>query len=616
MKSLKRILQYVSPYRKEAILSVLFNIFSIIFSLFSFAFFIPVLDILFNQTKQGLAKPLPIDWMHPWSISKAGLSDNFYYTVSHLIEVNGSLTALLYISLGIITLFFLKNLTRYLGLYYIDAVRVGVLKDLRSSIFYKILILPISFFTEQRKGDVIARATNDVQEVEWSIVTSLEMLYRDPLAIILSFLFLFLLSTDLTLFVLILFPPSGYIIARIGSSLRKTSVDQQAKMGDILSIIEETLGGLKIIKAFNAIRHTNDRFNAKNEEHGDLTLKMYRKKDLASPVSEFLGAIIMVAVLWYAEKLILGADSQLSGSIFIVYLAAFSQMIPPVKSFTKAMYNVQKGAASVERIEKILDAEEIIKEKENALDVKGIYKNIEFVNTSFSYGTEGVLKNINITIPKGKSFALVGPSGGGKSTLANLLPRFYDVSDGKILLDGADIRDLKISDLRSLFGIVTQDPILFNDSIYNNIVLGMENVSKEEVFKAAKIAHAHDFILATDDAYETRIGDRGTKLSGGQRQRISIARAILRNPPILIFDEATSALDTESERLVQDALDQLLENRTSIIIAHRLSTIKNANQILVLDNGEIVEQGTHDELVLHKGLYRKLYDMQYFGANS
>jgi subfamily B ATP-binding cassette protein MsbA len=612
MKSLLRILRLAIPYKRQAVLGVLFNILSVIFSLVSFTFFIPVLDILFNQTKKVLRPPLPLDWSNPWNISKENISDHFYYTVGDLIEKNGSLSALFYISVSIIMLFFVKNLFRYLGMFFIDALRVGVIKDLRNTIFNKILVLPLSFFTEQRKGDIIARSTNDVQEIEWSVASSLEMLFRDPLSIVLSFTFLYLMSPELTFFVIVLFPPSGFLIAKIGNSLRKTSVKQQSKMGDILSMLEETLGGLKIIKAFNAINLTDHNFKKENEEYSRLTLSMYRKRDLASPTSEFLGAVIMVAVLLYAGKLVLDPQGSLSGSVFIMYLVVFSQMIPPVKSLTSAIYNIQKGAASVERIEKILNAPEIIEEKENAIPITTLKNAIDLKNISFQYENKPVLKNINFTIRKGQSIALVGPSGGGKSTIANLLPRFYDCKEGDILIDDISIRDYSISGVRSLFGIVTQEPILFNDTIYNNILFGFENASKEDVIEAAKIAHAHDFILQTEKGYDTIIGDSGTKLSGGQRQRISIARAVLRKPSVFIFDEATSSLDTESERLVQKALEDLLASHTSIVIAHRLSTIKNVDTILVLEKGRIVEQGSHNELLKQKGLYHKLYNMQYF----
>ncbi len=612
MKSLWKILRLAKPYKSKAVLGVLFNILSVIFSLISFTFFIPVLDILFNQSPRNLPPPEAIDWAHPWSITKTAIADNFYYAIGNLIEKNGSLNALFYISLAIIVLFFIKNLFRYLGMFFIDALRIGVIKDLRNRIFYKILILPLSFFTEQRKGDIIARSTNDVQEVEWSIASSLEMLFRDPLSIVLSFIFLFMMSPQLTFFVSILFPPSGFLIAKIGNSLRRTSVKQQSKMGDILSMLEETLGGLKIIKAFNAIGMTNENFRQRNEEYSRLTLSMYRKRDLASPVSEFLGAVIMVAVLLYAGRLVLSPEHELNGSVFIMYLVVFSQMIPPVKSLTSAIYNVQKGAASVERIEKILNAPEIIEEKKDALPITGLQDRIEMKNVSFRYEQKPVLTDINFTMFKGKSIALVGPSGGGKSTIANLLPRFYDCSEGDILIDGVSIRDYKISGVRDLFGIVTQEPILFNDTIYNNILFGYEKATEEEVIEAAKIAHAHDFIMQTENGYDTVIGDRGTKLSGGQRQRISIARAVLRKPSVFIFDEATSSLDTESERLVQEALEGLLSSHTSIVIAHRLSTIKNVDTILVLENGKIIERGSHDELLRKAGLYHKLYNMQYF----
>ena len=504
-------------------------------------------------------------------------------------------------------------------MFFLAPVRNGVVNDIRNEMYHKVLILPLSYFSEQRKGDIIARMTSDVQEIQWTIMTSLEMLFREPITIITFLVTLFIINPQLTLFVLILLPVSGYIIGQIGKSLKRTSEKSQKKMGDLLSIIEETIGGLRVIKAFNAIDSLNEKFIEQNSIYTRLMTRLFRKKDLASPLSEYLGALVLVTVLWFGGKIVLSPDSQFDAATFIVYLGIFSQLIPPAKALTTSVYNVQKGAASVERVEHILNAEEVIVEKQDAKPVHKFEREIEFRNVNFTYnqantsnGDTVVLRDIELKVQKGKTIALVGPSGAGKTTLINLLPRFYDVNSGEILLDGTPILDLVISDVRGLMGIVTQESILFNDTVFNNICLGKQDASLEEVKKAAKIANAHEFVMELDQGYETNIGDRGTKLSGGQQQRLSIARAILKNPPILLLDEATSSLDTESERLVQDALEKLMENRTSIVIAHRLSTIKNADEIIVLDKGKIVERGTHSELLKQKGVYKKLHTLQVF----
>ncbi|MCD4736882.1 MAG: ABC transporter ATP-binding protein/permease [Bacteroidales bacterium] len=612
MKNLLQILRYVIPYWFFALLNIFFNLLSILFSLVSFAFFIPVLDILFNKTNMVDQKPEPLSSNSLFSMDKDLIKDNFYYFISDLIRENGELKALVYISIAIVILFFLKNLFRYLGMFFIAIVRNGVVKDLRNDIYHKVLILPLSYYSEQRKGDIMARMTTDVQEVEWSIMTSLEMIFREPITLLVYIITLFFISPQLTLFVLILLPVSAFIIGRIGKSLKRTSVKGQKKLGEILSIIEETLSGLRIIKAFNAIGNADNKFQKTNEEYNRLMVRIYRKRDLASPLSEFLGAIVLVAVVWFGGKLVLSPDKGMDGSVFIVYLAIFSQLIPPAKSISQSIYNIQKGSASVERIKNVLDAEEVIEERPDARSVNSFEGEIEYRDVSFAYQKEKVLKTVNVKIPKGKTIAIVGPSGGGKSTMVDLLPRFYDVSEGELLLDGINIKDYIISDIRELMGIVTQESILFNDTVHNNIAFGREDQSRENVIEAAKIANAHDFIDQMEDGYDSIIGDRGTKLSGGQKQRISIARAVLRNPPILIFDEATSSLDTESERLVQDALSKLLKNRTSIIIAHRLSTIRFADEILVVQKGEIVERGPHEMLYSKNGMYRKLCEMQSF----
>jgi subfamily B ATP-binding cassette protein MsbA len=519
---------------------------------------------------------------------------------------------LIYIGITIIVLYFLRNLFRYLALYFLSFVRNGVVKDLRNDLYLKILILPISYFNEKRKGDIIARMTNDVQEVEWSIMSSLEMAFRDPITIIAYLITLLIISPSLTLFVLILLPVAGYIIGWIGKSLRRTSDKSQLKMGILLSVIEETISGLRIIKAFNAIDFTDNRFKAFNNDYNKLMIKLYQKRDLASPLSEFLSACVVTFVLWYGGKLVFTPGNNLDAAAFLVYLGIFSQIMPPAKAITQAYYNIQKGAASVDRIEYVLSEPEVIEEKPDAVEKKEFHTAIEYRNVTFAYSVEPVLKNINLTIPKGKTIAVVGPSGGGKSTLVDLLPRFYDCPQGGIYIDGIDIRDIIIHNVRGLMGIVSQETILFNDSVFNNIAFGLENISLEQVMHAAKVANAHEFIERMPEGYHTNIGDRGVKLSGGQRQRISIARAVLRNPPILILDEATSALDTESERLVQQALENLMRNRTSIVIAHRLSTIQFADEIIVLQAGELVERGSHNDLLEKNGVYRRLYDLQVF----
>ncbi len=614
MKNLLKILKYAIPYWVIATISVLFNIFSVLFSLASFAFFIPVLDILFNQTEAVVNTPEPFTLNAFLTFDMGLIKDNFYYQINEIISTYGQQHALLYISIAIVVLFFMKNLFRYLAMFFLAVVRNGVVKDLRNDLYYKILILPLSYFSEQRKGDIMARMTTDVQEVEWSIMTSLEMIFREPITILSFLITLFIISPSLTLFVLILLPVSGFLIGRIGKSLKRTSEKGQKKMGVILSLIEETISGLRIIKAFNAIDYVNERFHKTNREYTKIMTRLYRKRDLASPMSEFLGAIVMVIVVWYGGRIVLSSDSSLSGSVFIVYLGIFSQLIPPSKSITQAIYNIQKGSASVERIQQVLNAPEVIEEKPDAKQLKAFLSDIEYSDLSFKYDNDDVLKNINLKIEKGKTIAIVGASGGGKSTMVDLLPRFYDCTKGELLIDGVNIKDYVISDIRNMMGIVTQESILFNDTVFNNIAFGMEAATEEDVVEAAKIANAHEFIVSMEDGYQSTIGDRGTKLSGGQRQRLSIARAVLKNPQILIFDEATSSLDTESERLVQDALMKLLVNRTSIVIAHRLSTIRFADEIVVIDKGRLVERGTHSELLKQSGVYKKLYDLQSFAS--
>ncbi len=600
-------MQYVKTYRVYALLNIINNILSVVFSLFSLTMIIPVLNLLFDKTK--------VEYKFvAWGFSGKIIKDNFYYYLSEFIKDYGKVNTLLMLCIVVAIMVFLKNFFRYMGMYYLAPIRNGVIRDIRIKLYEKILALPLYYFSEERKGDLIARMTSDVQEVEWSIMTTLEVMFREPFTILLFIGAMVAMSPQLTLFVVILLPLTGLLIGRIGKSLKKNSMKAQAIIGNLLSLIEETLSGLRIIKAFTAENFSKTRFQGINDSLTMLMIKMYRKRDLSSPLSEFMGVGVLVIVMFYGGQLAL--NGKLDSAVFIAYIAFFSQIINPVKSFASAYYNIQKGLASSERINKVLNAENTIVEAPNAVSIKQFSTQIEYKNVSFSYRTdsdsEAVLKNINLIIEKGKTVALVGASGGGKSTLADLLPRFYDVTSGTISIDGISVKDMQLNSLRRLMGIVTQESILFNDTVFNNIAFGMENVDENAVINAAKIANAHAFITEMEDGYQTNIGDRGLKLSGGQRQRLSIARAILKNPPILILDEATSALDTESERLVQDALIKLMENRTSLVIAHRLSTIQHADEIIVLQKGEIAERGTHQELLKKEGVYKKLFDMQSF----
>jgi subfamily B ATP-binding cassette protein MsbA len=607
VKNYVRLLRFIKPYKGLAFLSVLFNILTVFFSLFSLTMIIPFLNVLFSQNRNYT--------LMPWSVSAKSLLNNFNYYLGNYIIEHGQLNALMLISLLVVIMFFFKNLTRYLGMYFLVPIRNGVVRDIRRDVYHKILSLPIGYFTDERKGDLMARMTNDVQEVEWGIMNSLEAAFREPLNIIVFLITMFTMSPQLTTFVLVLLPVAGLIIGRIGKSLKKKSVQAQEKMGELLSNMEETLGGLRIIHAFTAEKLSSKKFGALNNQHFGLMNKIGRRRDLASPVSEFLGTLVMTVVMYFGGILVLGSNSSLEPSEFIAFIAIFSQVITPAKSLTTAWYNIQKGLASSERIYKILDAEVVIKDPIYPVDIKPFENKISFNDVSFSYVKEDgktVLKNINLDIPKGKTVALVGQSGSGKTTLADMLPRYYDVDLGSITIDGINIKDLRITDLRGLMGIVTQESILFNDTVFNNIAFGMENATEADVIAAAKIANANDFITAMSEGYQTTIGDRGSKLSGGQRQRLSIARAVLKNPPILILDEATSALDTESERLVQEALINLMKQRTTLVIAHRLSTIVHADEIIVMQHGEIVERGTHQELLNKNGYYKRLFDLQTF----
>jgi ATP-binding cassette, subfamily B, bacterial MsbA len=603
MKNIGKIFKFLFPYWKLATLKVVFNLLSAVFALFTVVMAIPFLGILFQN--EPLVTTVP-----PFEFTIDSLKLHFYYYFSKIIIERGEIQALIFLSAIIITMTFLKNFFHYLALFFLAPLRNSVVKDIREKIYQKILDLPLSYFSGTRKGDVISRTTGDVQEIEVSIISSLEMLFRDPITIIIYLTALFYMSIPLTLFVLLMLPFTGFVIGRIGRSLKATSLKGQKKMGVILSLIEETLGGLRIIKAFNAEEKVKARFESVNSFYTKVMTKMMRRRYMASPLSEFLGTSVMIVIMIYGASLVLGENNDLSSQQFIAYLMLFYLIIAPSKSFSTAYYNIQKGLASAERVNEILSAENNIIEKKDAIPISDFRESIEYRDVTFRYDHHDVLAGINLKIEKGKTIALVGQSGSGKSTLADLLPRFYDVASGDILIDGISVKDLKIKDLRSLMGIVNQESILFNDSFFNNIAFGVETVSEEDVVNAAKVANAHDFISSTKHGYFTNIGDRGGKMSGGQRQRVSIARAVLKNPPIMILDEATSALDTESERLVQDALTNLMKNRTSLVIAHRLSTVQFADEICVLHEGQIVERGKHDDLLKKGGMYKKLHDMQ------
>lgn len=606
MKDFFKILKrFISPYKKQLILNFLFNLLSALFTGFSVMLMIPILDIIFDTTKN-------VPDLLPWELSKDVIYNNASYYITIFKNENGAGFTLLFVGFFVILATLLKVGFYYLGAFESITIRNGVVKDIREQIYSKILRLALPFFSEERKGDIISRITGDVTEVENSIMSSLDMFIKNPIIIIVLLFWMLVVSPSMTLFIILVLPFAGFIIGRVGKSLKKVSREGQDKMGEILTVVEETLGGLRIIKAFNAERKMNARFYSELHDYKTIMNRLMRRRELAHPLSELLGTIVIIIVVWYGGTLILGKNSELSATEFIAYIAIFYQIINPAKAFTTALYSIQKGLASMDRIDKILMADVTIPEATNAQTVNTLKDSIEYRNVSFSYEEKVVLNKVSLQIPKGKTIALVGQSGSGKTTFVDLLPRFYDVKEGQILIDGVDIRRLKLHDLRDLMGNVNQEAILFNDSIYNNIAFGVENTSITEVITAAKVANAHDFIIETEHGYDTIIGDRGSKLSGGQRQRLSIARAILKNPPILILDEATSALDTESERLVQDALENLMKNRTSVVIAHRLSTVRNADLICVFHEGEIVERGTHDELIELDGRYKRLHSMQMF----
>lgn len=616
MKDLFQILRrFVPPYKGYLFIALFCNVFSAIMSLFAFASIIPILQILFKVNDAHFSY-MPLDSISlavdGFGAYKDALLNNIYYYITIAIESYGGATTLLFLGMFLVFTTFLKTGSYYLGSFYMIPIRTGVVRDIRNQIYQKIIKLPLAFFSEERKGDIIARMSGDVSEIETSIMTSLDMLFKNPILILIYLSSMIMLNWQLTLFVFFLLPVAGTIMGRVGKKLKARSLVGQAQWADLMAQLEETLGGLRVIKAFNAEHKMVDNYRDRSELFRNTTNRISRRQQLAHPMSELLGTITIVIVLWYGGSLILQNQGNMDASMFIYYLMIFYSIINPAKELSKASYAVQKGLASMERVDKILQADDRIEEPAHPVSLQTFEKQIEFKNVYFKYRDEWVLKNINLVIPKGKTVALVGQSGSGKSTLVDLIPRFYDVVEGEILIDGINIKDLSLHDLRSLMGNVNQEAILFNDSFYNNITFGVEKATLEDVRKVAEIANAKEFIESSPEGYEMNIGDRGSKLSGGQRQRISIARAILKNPPILILDEATSALDTESERMVQVALDNLMKNRTTIAIAHRLSTIRNADEICVLHEGEIVERGKHDELVQLNGYYKHLCDMQNF----
>ena len=608
MSKFRDVVKMLKNYKSHVVLNLVFNILTTILSLFSFASVAPFLQILFNSSDTTIPAIKPI-----FSFSSKGILNYINYYVDVYIVTYGPQKALLYFCGFIIVMFILRNIARYMTLYHLAPIRIGTIRDLRQNVHEKILRLPLGYFSEERKGDIISRITNDASEIEVSIISSLEMVLRDPITIVVYLVSMFLMSWQVSLFVLILLPISGYLISLIGKTLRGASSRGQGKLGEVLNVIEESLSGIRVIKAFNAEKVKQEKFEEVNNQYYHLMVRLFMRQGLSSPLTEVLSAVVLAIVIWYGGNLVLSHGSGgFNGAFFITFIVIFSQLIPPAKSLTEAYFKIQKGMASMDRINKILDADETISDPKNPVELDDFKEEIEYRDVTFRYGERTVLFHINLKLGRGQTVALVGPSGSGKSTIADLLPRFYDPQEGDILIDGTSLRKCRTHDIRKLMGIVSQDSILFNDTVANNIKLSDPNASREDVINAAKIANAHEFILELPEGYDTNVGDLGSKLSGGQRQRISIARAVLKNPPVMILDEATSSLDTESEKLVQDALNKLMKNRTSLVIAHRLSTIQHADLILVMENGKIIERGNHEELLAVGGTYKRLCDLQSF----
>ncbi|MCX7697246.1 MAG: ABC transporter ATP-binding protein/permease [Bacteroidales bacterium] len=605
MSSFKKLIRLILPYWKELLLYFLFNLLSVISSLFSITMVIPFLRILFGL-EQIVSNPVPLQF------SLSSIQHNLNYFISFLIQNYGNENTLFIISMMIVCLFFFRNSFSYLSLHFIAPLRNGVIRDLRNQMYQKILNLPLSFFTNERKGDILSKVSNDVQEVDNTIMASLQAFLKDPITILVYLSALFFMNYKLTLIILIALPFIGIILGNIGKSLKRKSRVGQEKLGLLISQVEETLSGIRIIKSFTAEDHAYAKNIKINQAYTQIMNKIFRRRSLAQPLTEFLATLVFVVILYIGSLMVLHQPSAFSPESFIAYIMIFSQIIPPAKNFTTSMYSVQKGMASFNRIEQLIQTPEVITDSPDAIDIKEFKDKIEFVHVYFKYNQDTTLEDINLTIERGKTIAIVGHSGAGKTTLVDLLPRFFDVTSGEILIDGIPIKKITITSLRRLFGIVSQEPILFNDTFFNNIAIGKPDATMEEVIESAKIAYAHDFIMETQFGYYTNIGEGGNKLSGGQKQRISIARAVLANPPILILDEATSSLDSESEKIIQEALKNIMKNRTSIVIAHRLSSIVHADEIVVLHQGKIVEKGTHAELLDKNGYYKKLYDTQFF----
>ena len=609
MKSFWRIIGLTRNYVGQIILNLVFNILNVLFSVVSIAMLIPFLKLLFNKAVDENTT-LP-----PYPEFQAGIEyfvDLFNYHFLKVIIEEGKIEALVWVCMLVIVVFFLKNVFRFAAVFFMGPIRMGVVRDLRKSLYNKIVSLPIGFYSEEKKGDVIARLTTDIQEIEYGIMSMLEVTIREPLTILAFLSFMIYVSPSLTVFVFVMLLITGLVVGRVGKTLKRVSRKGQEKMGQLISMMDETLMGLRVVKAFNGEAFQKSRFGKQNDLHYQLVLKRFRRRELSSPLTEFLAICIVALVLWFGGKMVILGQDALQPELFITFMVVFSQMIQPAKGFSGAFFNIQKGLASSERVYELLDAHNTITDVDNPVTFAGFKEEIEFRDVSFAYADVDVLKQINLKIEKGKTIAIVGQSGAGKSTLADMVPRFYDPKKGQVLIDGIDIRQLKITDLRKQLGVVTQESILFNDTVFSNIAFGLESVTPQQVEQAAKVANAHEFIMKMEKGYGTTIGDRGNKLSGGEKQRITIARALLKNPPILILDEATSSLDTESEKLVQDAIYKLMQHRTCIVIAHRLSTIQFADQIIVMQDGEIIERGDHTSLSSLNGTYKKLLDLQAF----